>query len=146
MTAERHNIAVGSRCRLLYKVMNDEIVIYKSEDGVIKLDVLFSDETVWLTQEQMSILFQRDKSVISRHIKNVFEEGELREDVVVAKNAITTRHGAIEGKTQSQEVNFYNLDVVISVGYRVKSPQGTQFRIWIANRLNRYADEIDNAK
>lgn len=118
--------------------MNDEIVIYKSEDGVIKLDVLFSDETVWLTQEQMSVLFQRDKSVISRHIRNIFDEGELKEEVVVAKNAITTRHGAIEGKTQLQEVNYYNLDVVISVGYRVKSPQGTQFRIWATQRLRDY--------
>lgn len=118
--------------------MNDEIVIYKSEDGVIKLDVLFSDETVWLTQEQISILFQRDKSVISRHIKNIFEEGELQEEVVVAKNAITTRHGAMAGRTQHQAVNFYNLDVIISVGYRVKSMQGTQFRIWATQRLRDY--------
>ena len=118
--------------------MNDEIIIYKSEDGIVKLDVLFSNETVWLTQEQMSVLFQRDKSVISRHIQNVFEEKELDEKVVVAKNAITTVHGAMEGKTQTREVKFYNLDVVISVGYRVKSPQGTQFRIWATQRLRDY--------
>lgn len=118
--------------------MNDEIVIYKSEDGVIKVDVLFADETAWLTQDQMSVLFQRDKSVISRHIKNIFEEGELREEVVVAKNAITTQHGAMESKTQTHEVNYYNLDVVISVGYRVKSVQGTQFRIWATQRLREY--------
>ena len=86
--------------------MNDEIVIYKSEDGVIKVDVLFADETVWLTQDQMSSLFQRDKSVISRHIRNIFDEGELDENVVVAKNAITTRHGALEGKVQTHEVNY----------------------------------------
>lgn len=104
----------------------------------MKLDVLFSDETVWLTQEQMSTLFQRDKSVISRHIQNVFNEKELDEKVVVAKNAITTQHGAIEGKFQTKEVNFYNLDVVISVGYRVKSIQGTQFRIWATKRLHDY--------
>ena len=86
--------------------MNDEVVIYKSEDGVIKVDVLFADETVWLTQDQMSSLFQRDKSVISRHIRNIFDEGELDENVVVAKNAITTRHGALEGKVQTHEVNY----------------------------------------
>lgn len=120
------------------RIMNDEIVIYKSDDGVIKVDVLFSDETVWLTQDQMSVLFQRDKSVISRHIKNIFEEGELQEEVVVAKNAITTQHGAMENKIQTHEVNFYNLDVVISVGYRVKSIQGTQFRIWATQRLRDY--------
>lgn len=118
--------------------MNDEIVIYKSEDGVIKVDVLFDDETVWLTQDQMSSLFQRDKSVISRHIRNIFDEGELDENVVVAKNAITTRHGALEGKVQTHEVNYYNLDVIISVGYRVKSRQGTQFRIWATQRLREY--------
>lgn len=105
---------------------------------MIKLDVLFSDETVWLTQEQMSELFQRDKSVISRHIQNIFEENELNREVVVAKNAITTNHGAMEGRTQTREVNLYNLDVIISVGYRVKSPQGTQFRIWATQRLRDY--------
>lgn len=86
--------------------MNDEIIIYKSDDGVIKVDVLFSDETVWLTQNQMAVLFQRDKSVISRHIKNIFEEGELREDVVVAKKAITTPHGAMEIKQLRKRENI----------------------------------------
>lgn len=119
--------------------MNDsEIVIYKSEDGNIKVNVLFEGETVWLTQDQMATLFQRDKSVISRHIKNIFEENELDEKVVVAKNAITTQHGAIEDKTQTHEVNCYNLDVIISVGYRVKSQQGTQFRMWATQRLREY--------
>ncbi|MDE5868759.1 MAG: virulence RhuM family protein [Muribaculaceae bacterium] len=117
---------------------NDEIVLYKSQDGVIKLDVLFSDETVWLTQDQMSSLFQRDKSVISKHIKNIFDERELDPKVVVAKNAITTRHGALDDRTQTREVNFYNLDVIISVGYRVKSQQGTQFRMWATQRLRDY--------
>ncbi len=98
--------------------MNDEIIIYKSEDGIIKVDVLFSDETVWLTQEQMAILFQRDKSVISRHIRNIFDEGELQEEVVVAKNAITTPHGAMANKQQTREIRYYNLDVIISVGSR----------------------------
>ncbi len=89
--------------------MNDEIIIYKSKDGIIKVDVLFADETVWLTQEQMSVLFQRDKSVISRHIRNIFEEGELQEDVVVAKNAITTQHGALENRgTTVRDSRLYN--------------------------------------
>lgn len=118
--------------------MNDEIIIYKSEDGIIKVDVLFSDETVWLTQEQMAILFQRDKSVISRHIRNIFDEGELQEEVVVAKNAITTPHGAMANKQQTREIRYYNLDVIISVGYRVKSKEGTQFRIWATQRLRDY--------
>lgn len=118
--------------------MNDEVIIYKSDDGVIRVDVLFSKETVWLTQEQMSILFQRDKSVISRHIKNIFDEGELQEEVVVAKNATTTPHGALENKTQTHDVKYYNLDVIISVGYRVKSIQGTQFRQWATQRLRDY--------
>ena len=85
-------------------------------------------ESVWLTQDQMTILFGIAKSTISEHIKNVFQEGELEEKVVVRKFRITTQHGAIAGKTQEVEVNTYNLDVIISVGYRVKSPQGTQFR------------------
>ena len=118
--------------------MNDEVIIYKSDDGVIRVDVLFSKETVWLTQEQMSMLFQRDKSVISRHIKNIFDEGELQEEVVVAKNATTTPHGALENKTQTHDVKYYNLDVIISVGYRVKSIQGTQFRQWATQRLRDY--------
>ena len=118
--------------------MNDEVIIYKSDDGVIRVDVLFSKETVWLTQEQMSMLFQRDKSVISRHIKNIFDEEELQEEVVVAKNATTTPHGALENKTQTHDVKYYNLDVIISVGYRVKSIQGTQFRQWATQRLRDY--------
>lgn len=93
---------------------------------------------MWLTQDQLVILFERDKSVISRHIKHIFEEGELDPTVVVAKNAITTRHGAIQNKSQEHEVLFYNLDVIISVGYRVKSKRGTQFRIWANSVLKDY--------
>jgi len=112
----------------------DEIIIYQSQDGTIKVDVLFSEETVWLTQT----LFGKAKSTISEHIKNIFEEGELNENMVVRKFRTTTQHGAIENKTQSHEVNYYNLDVIISVGYRVKSVQGTQFRIWATQRLRDY--------
>lgn len=109
--------------------MNDEIVIYKSEDGIIKIDVLFADETVWLTQGQMSSLFQRDRSVITKHVNNVFDEGELD-----AASNVHFLHVANSDKP----VKYYSLDVIISVGYRVKSQQGTQFRIWATQRLRDY--------
>ena len=115
-----------------------EMIIYQTEDGLTKIDVSMQDETVWLTQEQMAELFQRDKSTISRHIKNIFAEGELDEKVVVAEFATTSQHGAMEGKTQNNITKFYNLDVVISVGYRVKSQRGVQFRIWATNILKEY--------
>ena len=105
------------------------IVVYEP-DETMRLDVRLEHETVWLTQEQMCQLFGRTQSVIARHIGNIFKEGELDRKVVYAKFAYTTRHGAIEGKTQTKEVGLYNLDVVISVGYRVKSVQGTRFRQW----------------
>ena len=94
----------------------DQIVIYQTEDGQTQIDVRLENETVWLSLDQMAELFQRNKSTISRHIKNVFEEGELNKEVLVAKYATTTQHGAIEGKTQTQEVDYYNLDMIISVG------------------------------
>ncbi|MBK8243939.1 MAG: virulence RhuM family protein [Saprospiraceae bacterium] len=115
-----------------------EIIIYQNAEGNIKIDVRLEEETVWLTQSQLCDLFQKSKSTISEHIKNIFEEGELDEKVVVRKFRITTQHGAIQGKTQQNEVNAYNLDVIISVGYRVKSTQGTQFRIWATQRLKEY--------
>lgn len=115
-----------------------EILIYQNQDGNIKIDVRLEDETVWLTQLQMGVLFGKNKRTISEHIGNIFKEGELDENVVVRNFRITTPHGAIEGKTQESKVNLYNLDVIISVGYRVKSPQGTQFRIWATQRLKEY--------
>ncbi len=115
-----------------------DIIIYQNQNGNIKIDVRLEDETVWLTQDQMCLLFGKAKSTINEHIKNVFSEGELDEKVVVRKFRITTQHGAIKGKTQEVEVNLYNLDVIISVGYRVKSTQGTQFRIWATQRLKEY--------
>ena len=118
--------------------MNSELIIYQSPDGNIKIDVRLEEETVWLTQDQMATLFGKAKSTINEHIKNVFSEGELDEKVVIRKFRITTQHGAIVGKTQEVEVFGYNLDVIISVGYRVKSPQGTQFRIWATQRLKEY--------
>lgn len=113
---------------------DESIVVYQSEDNTLRLDVQFANETVWLTQEQISILFQKAKSTISYHISNIFKEGELDEKVVVRKIRITTPHGAMIGKTQIDELNLYNLDVIISVGYRVKSKRGVQFRQW-ANRV-----------
>lgn len=111
---------------------NQHFIIFKTEDNTIEVDVLFEDETVWLTLDQMSTLFDRDKSTVSRHIKNVFEEGELDRNAVVANFATT----ASDGKTY--QVAYYNLDVIISVGYRVKSLRGTQFRQWASKRLNEY--------
>mgnify|MGYP003507566583 CR=1 FL=1 len=118
--------------------MNSEILIYQNPDGNIKIDVRLEEETVWLTQAQMGQLFGKDKRTISEHIGNIFKEGELDENVVVRKFRTTTQHGAIAGKTQEVEVNGYNLDIIISVDYRVKSPQGTQFRIWATQRLKEY--------
>ena len=114
--------------------MDKQIVVYKGADDV-RLEVQTDGETVWLTQEQMCRLFGRTQPVIARHIANVFREGELDREVVYAKNAYTTRHGAINGKTQIKEVGLYNLDVIISVGYRVKSIQGTRFRQWATRIL-----------
>ncbi|MBO5608517.1 MAG: virulence RhuM family protein [Treponema sp.] len=109
-----------------------EIYIYQTEDGKTKLSVNLQNETVWLSLDQMAELFQRDKSTVSRHIKNVFEEGELNAGSVVANFATT----ASDGKTY--QVDYYNLDVIISVGYRVKSKRGTQFRIWANSVLKEY--------
>jgi hypothetical protein len=127
-------------CKGMQKIieMNSEIIIYQNSDGNIKIDVRLEEETVWLTQDQMATLFGKAKSTINEHIKHVFAEDELDEKVVVRKFRITTQHGAMAGKTQEVEVNGYNLDVIISVGYRVKSAQGTQFRIWATQRLKEY--------
>ena len=118
--------------------LDNKIIIYQTDDGKTQLDVKLENETVWLTQAQMAELFQKDRTVIGRHIRNVFKEGELDEKVVSAKIAHTTQHGAIEGKTQRQEVTIYNLDVVISVGYRVHSVRGTRFRQWANGVLKDY--------
>lgn len=108
------------------------IIIYTTEDGMTKVETTFDEDTVWLSIDQMAELFQRDKSTISRHIKNIFSEGELVRESVVANFATT----AADGKTY--QVDYYNLDVIISVGYRVKSKRGTQFRIWALNILKEY--------
>lgn len=115
---------------------NSEILIYQSEDGQTKIDVKVDDETVWLSLNQISELFQRDKSVIAKHIKNVFDENELIRDNSTVANFATVQ---TEGKRSIQrQVEYFNLDVIISVGYRVKSQRGTQFRIWATKRLKEF--------
>lgn len=111
---------------------NSEMLTYTTEDGLTKIETTFDGDTVWLSIDQMAELFQRDKSTISRHIKNIFTEGELKREAIVANFATT----AADGKTY--QVNYYNLDVIISVGYRVKSQRGVQFRIWATGILKEY--------
>jgi len=111
---------------------NSNILMYTTEDGITKVEVTLDNETVWLSLDQMAELFQRDKSTISRHIKNIFAEGELNKNSVVANFATTASDGKV------YQVDYYNLDVIISVGYRVKSLRGTQFRIWATKVLKEY--------
>lgn len=124
------------------KMPGSEMMIYTTEDGLTKIETTFDGDTVWLSADQMAELFQRDKSTISRHIKNIFSEGELVRDSVVAKFATT----AADGKTY--QVEYYNLDVIISIGYRVKSKRGTQFRIWATGILKEYRmyDKIEDTE
>ena len=117
---------------------NSEIIIYQTDDNDVRIDVRLEDDTVWLTQAQLVDLYQSSKANISEHIKNIFSDGELDENVVVRKFRTTTKHGAIKGKTQTTEVKLYNLDMIISLGYRIKSRIATNFRIWATERLNEY--------
>ena len=114
------------------------ILIYQNTEGNIKIDVRLEEETVWLSQAQIALLFGKGRTTITEHIANIFNEGELDEKVVCRDFRLTTLHGAIEGKIQEKSVKHYNLDVIISVGYRAKSLQGTQFRIWATQRLKEY--------
>ena len=113
-------------------------LLYTADSGQVKVDVLLQDDTVWLSQKGMQTLFGKAKATISEHIKNIFEDGELEEKVVVRDFRTTTPHGAIEGKTQESKVKLYNLDMIIAVGYRVRSPQGIQFRKWSTQVLKEY--------
>ena len=136
--------------------MKNEIILYQTEELAQHIEVRVDDETVWLNRNQIASLFGRDVKTIGKHINNIFKEGELVKELVVAKFATTTQHGAIKGKMQVKNVEYYNLDVIISVGYRVKSKQGTQFRIWankiikdyllkgyaLNNRMNRIEDNV----
>jgi len=141
-------------------MVKNEIVIYQADGLSTRIDVRVEEETVWLSRNQIAFLFNRDVKTIGKHINNIFSEGELDKKVVVAKFATTTPHGAMKGKFQTKNVEYYNLDVIISVGYRVKSKQGTQFRIWanrilkdyllkgysINNRINRIEDDVFSLK
>ena len=111
---------------------NSDFILYTSQDGEVKVDVFVNDETVWLTQKAMQELFDRSKSTVSEHISNVFKEGELAENQVVRKFRTTADDG------KDYEVSYYNLDVIISVGYRIKSQRGTQFRIWATKTLKEF--------
>ena len=107
-----------------------EFLLYTAPNGTVKVEVLLSNETIWLTQKRMAELFGVGVPAISKHLKNIFDNGELQEELVISILEITTEHGAVSGLTQTQQVKYYNLDAVISVGYRVNSAQATQFRIW----------------
>ena len=111
------------------------IIMYTTEDGLTKIEVTFDEDTVWLSLDQMADLFQRDKSTISRHTKNIFTEGELRPEATVAKFATVQNEG---NRQVERVIEYYNLDVIISVGYRVKSQRGVQFKIWATERLKEY--------
>ncbi|OFY81581.1 MAG: DNA-binding protein, partial [Bacteroidetes bacterium RIFOXYA12_FULL_38_20] len=134
--------------------MKNEIILYQSDELTERIEVRVEEETVWLTLNQIAQLFNRDKSVISRHLSNVYKEGELSKEATVAKNATVQMEA---GRKVKRKIEYYNLDVILSVGYRVNSKQGTQFRIWankvlkeyllkgyaINNRMNRIEDRMD---
>ena len=115
-----------------------EMVLYHSDEGDISVDAYIKDESLWITQKAMAELFGVHVPAISKHLKKIFEDGELDEKVVVSKMEITSPHGAMPGRTQSGEAMFYNLDAIISVGYRVNSRKATQFRIWATKVLKEY--------
>ncbi len=138
--------------------MKNEIIIYHPKELPSRIEVRVEGETVWLTQEQMATLFGRNRVAITQHIGNIFKEEELDKEVVCKDFLLTTQHGAIKGKSQTRKIKIYNLDVIISVGYRVKSKQGTQFRIWankilkdyllkgyaVNKRIDRIEDKVDS--
>lgn len=113
-------------------------VLFKTTDGKVNIDVYLKDETLWLHQKAISLLFEKDRSVISKHLKNIFESGELDETVVCANFAHTTQHGAMEGKTQEKEVKYYNLRCIVAIGYKVNSHRAIEFRKWATSVLHEY--------
>lgn len=116
----------------------NEILLYTTPNGKVKVEIFVQNETIWLTQQRIADLFGVDRTVVTKHLGNIFKSGELQEQLVCAKFAHTTQHGAIEGKTQETKVKYYNLDAIISIGYRVNSHQATAFRIWATERLKEY--------
>ena len=126
-----------------------EFLIYNTPQENVKINVVVKDETIWLTQKAMATLFDVQIPAINKHLKNIFEEGELNAEVVISKMEITTQHGAIADKTQSKDTNFYNLDAIISVGYRVNSTKATQFRQWATKVLKEFVQKgfvLDDAR
>ena len=117
---------------------NREFLLYKTDNGDIKVDVLLQNETIWLTQQKIADLFGVQRPAVTKHLKNIFATGELKDEVVSSILEHTTQHGAIEGKTQEIKVKYYNLDAIISVGYRVNSTQATAFRIWATAVLKEF--------
>lgn len=113
-------------------------VVFQTEKGKVNIDVFFQNDTLWLTQKKIAELFEKDRTVIGRHLKNIFKESELNENMVCANFALTTQHGAIKGKTQEKEVKFYNLRAITAVGYRVNSHRATEFRKWATEILHEY--------
>lgn len=124
--------------RLTTKDELTEFLLYTAPDGQVKVECILHDETIWLTQDRIAELFGVQRPAITKHLKNIFESGELDEKVVGSILEHTTQHGAIEGKTQTRSIKFYNLDAIISVGYRVNSSKATQFRIWATQLLKEY--------
>lgn len=124
--------------QLTLRDQTTEFLLYTAPNGAIKVEVLLSNESIWLTQKRMAELFGVGIPAISKHLKNIFDSGELVEDVVISVLETTTVHGAVAGLTQTQQVKYYNLDAVISVGYRVNSAQATQFRIWATQLIKEY--------
>ena len=116
----------------------NEVLLYTTPNGKVKVEMYLQNETIWLTQQKIADLFGVDRTVVTKHIGNIFKEGELKEEVVCANFAHTTQHGAMEGKTQQSVSKYYNLDMIISVGYRVNSKRGTQFRQWATARLKEF--------
>ncbi len=124
--------------KLTLQDQTSEFLLYTAPNGDVKVEVLLSGETIWLTQKRIAELFGVGVPAISKHLKNIFESGELQEELVISILENTTAHGAIAGKTQTKTVKYYNLDAVISVGYRVNSTQATQFRIWATQLIKDY--------
>jgi hypothetical protein len=116
----------------------NEFLLYTTPNGKVKVEIFLHNENIWLTQEKIALLFGVQRPAITKHLKNIFESGELNEEVVSSILEHTTKHGAIEGKMQETKVKYYNLDAIISVGYRVNSTQATHFRIWATERLKEY--------
>ena len=139
MSNEKHeNKPEKTEKRLTTREELTDFLLYTTPNGRVKVEIFVANETVWLTQERMAQLFGVQRPAITKHLKNIFESGELDEKVVSSILEHTTQHGAVEGKKQVKSVKYYNLDVIISVGYRVKSKRGTQFRQWANKMLKDY--------